>query len=162
MGQRPRDIGTACESAVVRYLQASAFPAAERRALRGIGDAGDITGTPGVCWSIKGGKAAERASDLDIRFWMAELRTQRANANEPLMVMVTKRKGFGVSRADKWWAHMTPAQIGWLLAGSPSVAPHFAPAAYDSTTRMTLEVAVELLLLGGWGSPLEPVQAVAA
>ena len=35
MSRRPRDIGTAAETAVVRHLQTSGFPLAERRALHG-------------------------------------------------------------------------------------------------------------------------------
>ena len=35
MSRRPRDIGTAAETAVVRHLQANGFPLAERRALHG-------------------------------------------------------------------------------------------------------------------------------
>lgn len=49
MTNRPKAIGTAAETAVVRYLAAHGFPAAERRALHGATDLGDITGTPGLC-----------------------------------------------------------------------------------------------------------------
>ena len=49
MTNRPKAIGTAAETAVVRYLAAHGFPAAERRALHGATDLGDITGTPRSC-----------------------------------------------------------------------------------------------------------------
>src|SRR5690606_4660297 len=52
---KPRDTGTRAETAVVRYRRDHGWPHAERRALRGNQDAGDITGTPGVCWSVKAG-----------------------------------------------------------------------------------------------------------
>ena len=38
MTNRPKAIGTAAETAVVRYLAAHGFPAAERRALHGARD----------------------------------------------------------------------------------------------------------------------------
>ena len=38
--------GTLAESALVKFLQSAGFPNAERRALAGINDLGDITGTP--------------------------------------------------------------------------------------------------------------------
>ena len=50
MTNRPKAIGTAAETAVVRYLAAHGFPAAERRALHGATDLGDITGTPQIVW----------------------------------------------------------------------------------------------------------------
>lgn len=40
MTNRPKAIGTAAETAVVRYLAAHGFPAAERRALHGATDHG--------------------------------------------------------------------------------------------------------------------------
>ena len=41
MTNRPKAIGTAAETAVVRYLAAHGFPAAERRALHGATDLGE-------------------------------------------------------------------------------------------------------------------------
>src|SRR5690606_27104000 len=61
---RSKDIGTRAETAVVRYLRANGFEHAERRALRGRQDAGDITGTPGICWEVKARKRP--ISDTDV------------------------------------------------------------------------------------------------
>ncbi|NAE18288.1 hypothetical protein, partial [Enterococcus hirae] len=69
MPARPRDIGTAAETATVRYLRTAGFPHAERRALRGTHDCGDITGTPGLAWEVKGGQAAKGASDGQVAQW---------------------------------------------------------------------------------------------
>jgi Holliday junction resolvase-like predicted endonuclease len=41
-------VGTAAESLVVDFLQRHGFRYAERRALRGVNDCGDVTGIPGV------------------------------------------------------------------------------------------------------------------
>jgi hypothetical protein len=104
MTNRPKDIGTAAETAVVRALRRHGFPHAERRALRGEHDAGDIAGTPGVCWSVKGGEAAKSASDNQVERWLSALEKQQVNARADLGVLVLQRKGVGGPNADRWWA----------------------------------------------------------
>jgi len=100
---RPKDIGTAGESAVVTFLRANGFGGAERRALRGTLDCGDITGLgPGVVVEVKSGHAAETASDGLINAWLAETETERKNAEADIGVLVVKRKGKG--SAESWWA----------------------------------------------------------
>ncbi len=108
MTNKPKAIGTAAETAVVRYLQANGFPHAERRALRGELDAGDITGCPGICIEVKGGEAARSASDGDVAAWMKEVRAETLNADAeigfspvashsaaPLTHVMTNSFGFG-------------------------------------------------------------------
>src|SRR5690554_3488274 len=116
--RRPRDIGTAAESAVVRYLRAHGFPHAERRALRGARDAGDITGTPGICWSVKGGQAAKDASDGLVEDWLFELERQRSHARADCGVLVLQRRGYGPERAGRWWAIMPGRQYETLCNGN--------------------------------------------
>lgn len=77
---RPRDIGTRAETAVVRVLRDHGFPHAERRALRGSQDAGDITGTPGVVWEVKGGERAKNASHGQLSKWLHETSRERETA----------------------------------------------------------------------------------
>jgi len=48
--------GTSAETAVVKYLIDNGFPYAERRALNGALDLGDITGTPALAWEVKNHK----------------------------------------------------------------------------------------------------------
>jgi hypothetical protein len=147
---RPKAIGTACETAVVRYLQANGFPQAERRALRGTADAGDIAGTPAVCWSVKGGAQAEQASDLDIARWMAELATQCSHARADIGLLVTKRRGHGPGSAGAWWAHLTAAALTLLVDPDAAIA-HTAPRAI---VRLRLDAAVGLLHWAGYGDQL--------
>ena len=45
---KPKRIGTAAETAVTRYARTAGFPLAERRALAGGADLGDILLAPGV------------------------------------------------------------------------------------------------------------------
>ncbi|GLZ62854.1 hypothetical protein [Micromonospora sp. NBRC 107095] len=150
MKRRPRDIGTAAESATVKYLHTAGFPHAERRSLRGALDAGDITGTPGVCWEVKGGDAARTASDLTITRWMAELATETVNADADFGLLVVQRAGVGPGNAARWWAYMPAWHVTALLTGSlPGVAVTFP-------VRMLLADAVTLLRAAGYGTEPAP------
>jgi len=99
---RPKDIGTQAESAVVKYLRENGFGGAERRALRGTLDCGDITGCGPVVIEVKAGAAAMDASDGLINAWLAETETERKNAKADLGVLVVRRRGKG--DPGSWWA----------------------------------------------------------
>lgn len=88
-----RQKGTAFETAVVRYLQDQGFGAAERRALSGKNDRGDVAGLPGWTLELKAEKAISLASYVD------EARTEAVNAGTDLYAAVVKRRGKGVSEA---------------------------------------------------------------
>lgn len=150
MTNKPKAIGTAAETAVVRYLQANGFPHAERRALRGELDAGDITGCPGICVEVKGGAAARSASDGDVVAWMKEVRAETVNANADIGLLVMQRKAVGPKNAGRWWAVLTVDTIRRLVSYPIHDAPY-----YDQTVRMHLADAVHLLRAGGYGNPLE-------
>jgi len=139
--RRPKDIGTDAERAVVRYLQANGWPGAERRALRGTSDAGDITGTPGVAWEVK---ARNRpVSDGQVDAWLAETETERTNARAEIGVLVLRRPRFGDANARSWWAVMYAN--AWILGASTHTIP----------VRMLLADACWLLRRAGYGDPLE-------
>lgn len=148
MKRRPRDIGTAAESAVVRAIRPRGFPSAERRALRGTQDAGDITGTPGVCWSVKGGAAARSASDGQVSLWLRDLDEQIDNAGANVGVLVIQRAGVGEANAWRWWAIMRGHHFAVLCAPRYE-NPHSFPV------RMLLGDACDLLRMGGYGSALD-------
>jgi hypothetical protein len=146
---RSKDLGTACETAVVRYLQKDGFPHAERRALRGTADAGDITGTPGICWEIKGGEAAKAASDKQVTAWLAETETERVNARADIGLLVLQRRGVGPGNAGRWWVVLTSRTF---LSICPGVPMH----AFSGPTvpvQLTLERIVVLLRFAGYGQP---------
>jgi len=102
MVNRSKATGTAAESAVVKYLRENGFGNAERRALHGSTDLGDITGIPGVVIEVKAGKAAETASDGLVNAWLAETNIEQRNAKAAAGVLVLKRKG--KATAGDWWA----------------------------------------------------------
>lgn len=102
MTNRPRSIGTAAETAVVKTLRANGFPHAERRPLHGSQDWGDIYGTPGIAWEVKAGDQAARAEAADIAKWISQTEAERRNSSSDLGVLVIRRKG--KAAADAWWA----------------------------------------------------------
>ena len=147
--RRPRDIGTAAETAVVRYLRDHGFPHAERRALRGARDAGDITGTPGICWSIKGGQAAKSASDGLVEDWLYELDKQIDNSHSVYGILVMQRRGYGPDRAGRWWA--ITRLDSFVLIAAREASTH----QYDlsrAPVRVHLADMCQLLRRAGYGT----------
>jgi hypothetical protein len=143
---KPRAIGTWTETAVTRVLLRNGFPRAERSALHGAKDQGDITGTP-VCWEVKGGKAAEQASDGQVLAWMAELDTECVHKGADVGVLVLKRKGVGAANADRWWAVMWLHDLAETAGreGITFAVPDGVPV------RMTLADACRVLRVLGYG-----------
>lgn len=142
---RPKDIGTAAETAVVRALRRNGFPHAERRALHGNQDLGDITGTPGLVWEVKGGEAAKAASDGQVQLWLDETETERNNAGACYGILVLQRRGIGPANADRWWA-IRRVKIGDWLDPVEVV-----------TVRMTLADMCVFLRSLAFGQPLPEV-----
>jgi hypothetical protein len=148
---RPKKIGTASETATVRALRTLGFPQAERAALAGTADRGDITGTPGICWEVKGGDAARNASDGQINAWMAETEVERVNARADIGILVVQRKGVGASNAHRWWAWTTSRTLAQLMEPSISLFDE-AP---DVPVRLLLADLARLLRWAGYGTQLE-------
>lgn len=78
--------GTKFESWIVDHLNANGYPTAERRALHGNTDRGDITGTPGLAWELKATK------QLDIAQFLREAETARTNSGADIGAVVWKRR----------------------------------------------------------------------
>lgn len=76
--------GTAFESALVDYLRAHGALHAERRALAGAADLGDVTGIPGVVIEAKAAKTFQLAE------WVKELEAEIANAAADWGFLVVK------------------------------------------------------------------------
>jgi predicted metal-binding transcription factor (methanogenesis marker protein 9) len=84
-----RGKGTAFETLIVRYLQSKGWILAERRALHGNLDKGDITGTGPLVWECIIHKA------LDLSGWLRETEQERQNANANHGILVVKRRSYG-------------------------------------------------------------------
>ena len=176
--------GTAAESVAVSYLRANGFLFAERRALHGSLDLGDITGTPGICWEVKSCATPSWPA------WMRELESERLNSRSALGFLVYKPKGKGAGRVATWQVGMSAdtfraisdPDVGcqFYQAGAADLGPLVADAAGRITTRYPLAVArvrprgtdlergdwpaytylswaVAMLRQAGYGSPIEEV-----
>ena len=93
---KQRAKGTAAETAVVKYLQANGFPHAERRALHGTADKGDITGCGPLVFEVK------NHAKLDLAGWVKELEAEMANAKVDTGAVVAKKRG--TTDPGEWYA----------------------------------------------------------
>ena len=91
---RSKQKGTTFESDVVACLQAHGYPHAERRALAGNVDKGDITGL-GPRWVIE----CKAVREITLASFVDEAEVERGNAGADYGVAVVKRRGKNVSQA---------------------------------------------------------------
>lgn len=99
--------GTAAETAVVSYLRDHGFPWAERRALAGELDRGDIAGIPSAVIEVKNG-ARER-----LAAWVDEAELERVNDHATVAAVWHKRRG--TTNPGRWFVTITGAQFTALL-----------------------------------------------
>ncbi len=92
MVNRSKNKGTQAESAVVNYLKERGWSDAERLALRGSLDVGDVRWTRRVHLEVKAGNAAHAASWQQCEKWLEEADREGVNAGVPCYLVV-KRKG---------------------------------------------------------------------
>lgn len=85
---------------MVGYCHHGGFPHAERRALGGAQDKGDVLLCPGVISEVKNCKT------LAIPAWLRETEDEVRNANAVVGFLTVKPKGIGGTRVGDWWALM--------------------------------------------------------
>ena len=93
----PRQKGTSAETAVVSFLRSHGWPYAERRALRGSADHGDVTGCPGLVWEVKYANGGIRMAE-----WMSQTLAEQRNDNAEYGILVIKPEGLGAKSVDRW------------------------------------------------------------
>lgn len=101
--------GTAAESAVVTYLAGHGFPHAERRALAGVNDLGDITGIPALVMEVKNQRTYKFPA------WIEETEIERVNADADIGVLIVKPVGVGATRVGDWWGVLPLSSMIALL-----------------------------------------------
>ena len=99
--------GTAAETAVVRWFQGHGWPRAERRALSGAYDMGDINLEPGIVVEVKNTKTITLAE------FVAETERERINANAEFGMCVIKKRG--TTDPGQFYAVTSLDQMAWLL-----------------------------------------------
>ena len=103
MVNKSGNIGTWGETHAVNFLRFKGFHDADRRALKGALDQGDILVCKGLIVEVKAGHAAEDASDEQLRKWCVETAREKVNAKAETAFLVVKRKGHGAAKVGSWW-----------------------------------------------------------
>ena len=106
--------GTNWESAIVAYLRTNGVPHAERRALGGAKDRGDITGIPAVVMEAKNTKT------ITLGAWIDEAEAERANDHADIGIVWFKRRG--KTSAGDGYVTMTGATLVRLLTAAGYIA----------------------------------------
>lgn len=148
-GTTNRRRGITAERHLVTWLRQNGWPDAERSVVTGYKtntrqrpDGGDITGTPGIVWSLKD-HAVER-----IAAWWTELESMQGGPTVRLLVV--KRRG--TADPGKWWCWLTLAELVDLF---PTLDPLSDQITMHGLVRAQLNVVAALLHLAGYGTPLE-------
>ena len=102
---KSKDIGTRGETAVKRALIDLGMTDAERNALMGADDKGDLRALGSlVAVQVKCGAMAKQASLAQIDAWWLDTVEQARRANSPVPLLVIQRSGYGYNRAEYWRA----------------------------------------------------------
>lgn len=99
--------GTAAETAVVQWLKAEGWIYAERRALSGNLDKGDINMGAPVVIEVKDHKT------ITLSEWLRELKVEMANADVHVGCVLAKKRG--TMSVGDWYAVMPASVFATLL-----------------------------------------------
>lgn len=92
MTNRAKQRGTAFETRLVKYLRENGWPNAERRALSGSADKGDVSGMPVVL-------EAKAQKSFDLAGWIDEAKAEAKNAGVPMGIVVFPRRNHSMDEA---------------------------------------------------------------
>lgn len=107
--------GTASESAVVKLAQSFGLEA-ERRALAGANDEGDVWIDGGrIVVEVKSRRKFWTWAEVDRWFREAEKEAEQSHRCDAA-VLVVKRPGSGVARAGDWFAWITVSDLNFIAA----------------------------------------------
>lgn len=154
-GAMSRNKGATAERDVVRFLRTVGFGGAERAVRTGYrtfervaADPGDVTGTPGIIWSVKDVAEDRARKDCTMAGWFAEL---DAMHGQPSDVRLLVHKRSGKSDPSRWWCWMRLH----MLVRLASDAQIFMVNPGDEPVRMELGHVIPLLHAAGYGDALE-------
>jgi hypothetical protein len=111
---KPKNKGTAAETAVNRFAQKNGFPGSVRNPLTGSKDCGDLMLCPQVIVEVKADKG------LDYPRFLRETQAERENAGAAVGICVVKPPGVAEGRMPRWWMLLDAGTYDALefLAGS--------------------------------------------
>jgi hypothetical protein len=155
MVNRSKAIGTAGESAVVKIVLPY-FPQAERLALAGAQDEGDIGHCGDFIFEVKSGKAAENAGDGLLAKWTLETAAEVQNRGVQYGVLILKRKGVGLANAHRWWAYVDVEDLARWTGGE------YIPNRFNGTLSVRLELGQLLEMLADLGLTVDDPEAILA
>lgn len=170
MVNKPKAKGTSAETTVVNYLRAHGFPQAERRALKGGADQGDVSGCLGLAIEVKYAGAG-----LKLGPWLLETGVERINADADHGILVVKPAGLGAVNVGSWYACMLGADFDRLRNQARTeelarfhqlkdlatvITPLFA-VADGPVTRYTAATLRHSLVIGNREGNLEPGSVLA-
>lgn len=124
---RPKDVGTAFETACARWLSERLGQRIERRALHGTKDEGDLgwlrssTGLDGIV-ECKAGAAAEAAQPANVRRWREQTLDERSNSLAGFALLVLKTPGVGAKTLGRSRCDVTVADLCRLMGMTPNAA----------------------------------------
>jgi len=158
-GRSARSRGLTYERQFAGFLRATGWPNANRAIVTGwraggrsAADPGDITGTPGIIWSVKmrdGGLTdGEVAQFLDEAEQMAPIAWSPDAIGGPNMVFLVERRDR--KRPEHWWIHARLSVLTRLYAG-PFVS--FEPVLGPAHARIRADMLIRLLHRYGYGDP---------
>lgn len=151
MTNPPKQKGTWGETHAAKWFRVNGFPGADRKALKGNGDQGDLDLCPGVIAEIKNVKLTTGVpAKAQLTKWMAEAEAERANAGASLCPLIVKRPG--TQDVGQWFAYLPMEEFVHLQArqgewGTPW--SDYGPAMVDVATLALI------LRNAGYGTPLE-------
>lgn len=151
LGKMSRNKGAQAERDLVAYLRTAGFGGAERAVRTGYrtkdrtsADPGDITGTPGIVWSVK--DVAERTAQKPsvLAAWLDEL-DEMSGDDCDLRLLVHKRSG--TADPARWWC--------WTHLGPLTNLNSRGAALVSFPVRFELGHGIPLLRTAGYGDPTE-------
>ena len=159
MVNKPKAIGTAGETGVVRFAREHGFGLADRLTMKGRDDEGDVALCPGVIVEVKAGAKAHKASAEQVAEWLAETTIERQNSGADIGLLVVAKRGYAPSRAGHWRAFLPEAwrlfaPIGRTTADGYLVARH-VQRVLACPIEMSYADAILALRRAGWGDPLD-------
>lgn len=93
----------------MKFLRENGWPLAERKALTGALDQGDVTGTPLLAWECKNHKSYKFPA------WIDEAEVEAINAGADYGILVVKPNGVGLTNQANWWAVLSLENMVQLL-----------------------------------------------